>query len=66
MAVDNKRYLYNGDHTLHCIQKLTLCGQFISQFGSEGTAKGQFKIPTGLLFSQSQLLFVCDSKNHRI
>ena len=66
MAVDNKGYLYIGDHTLHCIQKLTLYGQFISQFGCEGTAEGQFKIPTGLLFSQSQLLFVCDSENHRI
>ena len=53
--------------TIHCIiQKLTLRGQFISQFGSEGTAEGQFKIPTGLLFSQSQLLFVCNSENHRI
>ena len=66
MAVDNKGYLYVGDHTLHCIQKLTLRGQFVSQFGSQGTAEGEFKIPIGLLFSQSELLFVCDSENHRI
>ena len=66
MVVDDKGYLYIGDHTLHCIQKLTLRGQFVSQFGSEGTAEGQFKIPIGLLFSQSKLLFVCDSENHRI
>ena len=37
MARDNKGYLYIGDHTLHCIQKLTLRGQFISQFGCEDT-----------------------------
>ena len=66
MAIDNKGYLYVGDHTLHCIQKLTLSGRFCCQFGSEGTKKGQFKIPLGLLFSKSQLLFICDSKNHRI
>ena len=41
-------------------------GQFVGQFGSEGTAEGQFKGPCGLVLSQSELLFVCDSGNHRI
>ena len=66
IAVDNKGYLYIADYHLHCIQKLTLNGQFVSQFGSKGTAEGQFKAPLGLVLSQSELLFVCDSGNHRI
>ena len=66
IAVDNKEYLYVADGILNCIQKLTMSGQFVSQFGSEGTAKGQFKGPYGLVFSQSELLFVCDKDNHRI
>ena len=66
IAVDNKGYLYVADHDLHCIQKVTLNGQFVSQFGSEGTTEGQFKNPYGLLLSQSELLFVCDCDNHRI
>jgi len=66
IAVDNKGYLYVTDGRLHCIQKLTMNGQFICQFGSEGTDKGQFNGPLGLVFSQSELLFVCDRDNHRV
>ena len=66
IAVDNKGYLYVADRWLHCIQKFTMSGQFVSQFGSKGTAEGQFNGPSGLVLSQSELLFVCDSDNHRI
>ena len=66
IAVDNKGYLYVADSNLHCIQKFTLNGKFISQFGSKGTTEGQFDAPYGLLLSQSELLFVCDCNNHRI
>ena len=66
IALDNKGYLYVADGDLHCIQKFTLSGQFVSQFGSKGTAEGQFNHPYGLVLSQSELLFVCDYGNHRI
>ena len=66
IAVDNKGYLYVADCQLHCIQKFTLNGQFVSQFGSKGTTEGQFDAPYGLVLSQSELLFVCDCNNHRI
>ena len=66
IAVDNKGYLYVADCELHCIQKVTLNGQFVSQFGSKGTTEGQFNAPYGLVLSQSELLFVCDCYNHRI
>ena len=65
IAVDNKGYLYVADNELHCIQKFTMGGQFVSQFGSKGTAKGQFNDPCGLVLFQSKL-FVCDCYNHRI
>ena len=66
IAVDNKGYLYVADCDLHCIQKFTLNGQFVSQFGNKGTGEGQFNAPFGLVLSQSELLFVCDFINHRI
>ena len=66
IAVDNKGFLYVVDCDSHCIQKLTLNGQFVSQFGGEGTGNGQFKKPSGLVLSRSELLFVCDANNHRI
>ena len=66
IAVDNKGYLYVADCQLHCIQKFTPNGQFVSQFGSTGTTDGQFDAPFGLVLSQSELLFVCDRYNNRI
>ena len=66
IAVDNKGYVYVADYNLHCIEKLTMNGQFVSQFGSKGTDEGQLSSPLGLVLSQSELLFVCDSRNHRI
>ena len=66
IAVDNKGYLYVADGELHCIQKFTPNGQFVSRFGSEGTTEGQFNNPGGLVLFQSELLFVCDHDNHRI
>ena len=66
IAVDNKGYLYVADYTLHCIQKFTMSGQFVRQLGSCGTAEGQFRNTSGLVLSQSELLFVCDCGNHRI
>ena len=66
IAVDNKGYLYVADCRLHLIQKFMISGQFVSQFGSKGTCKGHFNVPIGLVLSQSELLFVCDSNNNRI
>ena len=66
IAVDNKGYLYVADCALHCIQKFTLTGQFVSQFGSIGTGEGQLNKPYGLVLSRSELLFVCEYGNHRI
>ena len=66
IAVDNKGYLYVAYSQLHCIQKFTLNGQFVSQFGSKGTTESHFNTPLGLVLSQSELLFVCDCGNHRI
>ena len=62
MAVDRKGFLYVADCTLHCIQKFKLSGEFISQFGSEADCSSPF----GLVLSQSEQLFVCDSSNDRI
>ncbi|XP_065886998.1 E3 ubiquitin-protein ligase TRIM71-like [Dysidea avara] len=66
IAVDKKGYLYVADSVLHYIQKLKLNGEFTSQLGIDGTAEGQFQSPYGVVLSQSELLFVCDTGNNRI
>jgi len=66
IAVDKKGYLYVADTNLDRIQKLKLNGEFVLQFGKYGTGNGYLNSPWGMLFSQSELLFVCDSGNHRM
>ena len=41
-------------------------GTFISSFGSQGSAIGQFNTPKGLTFDSSGTLFIVDSGNNRI
>ncbi|MGB8214745.1 MAG: flippase activity-associated protein Agl23 [Anaerolineales bacterium] len=41
-------------------------GNFISQFGGEGTAAGQFDEPVGLAFDSQGNLYVADTWNQRI
>ena len=69
IAVDKKKekHVYISDGESNCIWKFTLDdGKFVSQFGTRGNKAGQFNEPAGLLFSKSNLLFVCDRHNHRI
>ena len=61
IAVDRKGFLYVADCTLHCIQKFKFSGEFVSQFSSEDSSS-----PFGMVVSQSEQLFVCDSSNDRI
>jgi len=60
IAVDKKGYL----HVVLTVFKSL--GEFVSQFGRGGTAYGQLQWPLGLVLSQSEILSVCDSQNHRI
>ncbi|XP_065904123.1 tripartite motif-containing protein 2-like [Dysidea avara] len=66
LAVNKKGYLYVAEYKLHCINKLTMSGKLVSRIGGCGSGDGQFHHPRSLLLSQSELLFVCDSYNHRI
>ena len=66
IAIDKRRYMYIADCKLNCIKKFKLDGQFVSEFGSEGVDKGQFRSPFGLLLTPSKLLYVCDRYNDRI
>jgi len=66
LAVSKKGHLYVADYKFHCVNKMIMNGKLISRIGTCGTGDGQFQHPRSLLLSQSQLLFVCDSCNHRI
>ena len=67
IAVSNNRIIYVTEGKQHCVQKFRFDnGEYIGKFGKEGSAKGQFRYPAGLLVTQGNILFVCDRHNHRI
>ena len=50
----------------HGQQKLTLRGDFLDKFGSEGTQLTQFNVPSGVAVDQWGNIHVADSRNHRV
>ena len=50
----------------HCVKVFSKEGVFLYNIGSEGSGKGQFKHPLGLVVDAFDNLIVCDSENRRI
>ena len=51
---------------VHCVKVFNKQGVFLYNIGSEGSGKGQFKRPWGLVVDAFDNLIVCDSKDSRI
>jgi tripartite motif-containing protein 71 len=62
VAVDSSGNVYVADTNNHRIQKFTSTGQFITEWGSYGTADGQFNRTGGLATDSS----VTDSNNNNV
>lgn len=50
----------------HRILRFSSDGAFLGEFGSYGTAEGQFDTPRGLESDKAGNIYVCDSGNHRV
>ena len=50
----------------NCIKVFSGQGDFLHQFGMEGTGDGEFDGPLGLAVDKSDCLVVCDNNNNRI
>ena len=48
------------------VVKFSLQGDYLSKFGSSGSADGEFNGPQGLCFNSNSLLYVVDRYNHRV
>ena len=67
VATDNMGHLYVASHDTNCVKKFNINGSLITQFGTYGSAEGQFSDPGGLVISsKTGQLYVCDRENHRI
>tara|TARA_R110001592_G_scaffold104699_2_gene294609 strand:- start:5657 stop:6682 length:1026 start_codon:yes stop_codon:yes gene_type:complete len=61
-----KGNLFVADFYNHRIQKFTSDGIFLTSFGEEGSAAGQFNYAMAMAIASDNTLFVVDYGNHRI
>ena len=55
-----------SDSGRHQVIKYSLQGNFLSVIGCYGNDNGQFKLPRGMTFNNSKLLYVIDGGNFRV
>jgi len=66
IAVDSEGNIWVGDTGNNRVQKFNSKGEYLSQFGKEGTGNGEFKTPKGLAIDSSGNIWVVDSGNNRV
>jgi sugar lactone lactonase YvrE len=66
IAIDENGNVFVADHDNNRIQKFTSDGQFITRWGSQGFADGEFNKPNDIATFGSEAIYVADSQNNRI
>ena len=66
LAIDAAENIYVADYFNHRIQKFSSDGTFITTWGSQGSADGEFIFPYGIAVDKAGNIFVADELNHRI
>ena len=67
MAIDSVgKSIFVTDTYNHRIQKFTNNGQFVGQWGSQGSSDGQFNFPDRIAIDISDFIYVTDDGNGRI
>jgi DNA-binding beta-propeller fold protein YncE len=64
--VDQQGNLYVADAENDRIQRLSPAGEPLAQWGTRGSALGQFRRPRGVALDAQGNLYVADTDNHRI
>ncbi len=65
VTVDSAGFIYVADAGNHRVQKFSGDGTFVSQWGSQGTASGQFNEPQDIV-AHGGFLHVLDQQNTRV
>jgi DNA-binding beta-propeller fold protein YncE len=66
VAVDTSGNVYVTDEYNDRIQKFSSDGTFITKWGSDGSANGQFEAPHGVAVDSSGNVYVADVGNSRV
>ena len=61
-----KDALFVVDSQAHCVFVFDLQGRLLRQFGSRGTAPGEFNAPTHIAIDEQGRIYVADSLNFRV
>jgi len=62
----NGQYLAVSDTGNHCIKIYNITGEIINTIGQFGNQREQFNKPYGIAITKANIMFVCDTDNHRI
>ena len=65
VSLDSDGFMFVAKWGNHCITKLTSTGEYITRFGSEGSATGQLFYPTFLSINNN-LVYVSEHGNDRV
>ena len=65
VSLDSDGCVYVTEYGKHCITKLTTTGEFITRFGSKGSAPGQLYFPYSLTINNN-LVYVSEYVNHHV
>ena len=67
LSIDRNDNIYVTDNNNNRIQVFTADGTFLTKFGSQGKAIGQFILPEGMgTYMKTALIYVADTANYRI
>lgn len=66
LALDDDQNIYVSDPQLSVINVFGYGGQFLYEFGRNGTKPGDFDAPSGLWVEPEKWLYVADMKNKRV
>jgi DNA-binding beta-propeller fold protein YncE len=67
IAVDTAGFAYVVDSLANNVKVFNSLGQFVRTIGTEGTAAGQFSMPTGIAYDKSaKQIAVADTQNGRV
>ena len=66
MAVDNEGVVYVTDSRDGCVQKFSISGQFIEQFGTCGFKRGELALPYGVAVDDKGYVHISEASSQRI
>ncbi len=66
VAVDSAGNVYVTDSGNYRVQKFDSAGKFLTKWGTEGSADGQFSEPGGIAIDSADNVYVVDSRNYSI